>query len=409
MNWLIPALFLTILFGACNTVKEKSQHKMDLSGNWRALIYMQGDTLPFNFSIEPEDSSYTMFLINGEERLKVEGLEIRDDSLFASMHIFDTEIRAKIGENRLEGTFTKNYAQDYQLPFTAEKGLEFRFSESPKSEMNIDGRWEVQFGSDIEDSVKSIGEFRQNGSRVEGTFLTITGDYRFLEGELDGNRLKLSCFDGEHAFLFDAEIDENGEMNGVFRSGKSWNETWTARRNDSITLSDPHSLTYLKEGYESVTFAFPNMNGDTVRYPSTSFDDIVVLIQILGTWCPNCMDETRFLSSWYKENRDRGVEIFGVAFEKKPELSYVRQRVEKIRDKLGADYQFLYGGLADKKVASDAFPMLNHVISYPTLIIIDRKGQVRKIHTGFAGPGTGIYYENFTTDFKRFMNSLLEE
>lgn len=406
---LIQALFLLFVIGACASEVQEKSKDMDLSGTWRAQIHMQGDSLPFNFTIESNDSSYSMYLINGEERLKIDNLEINGDSLVAVMHIFDTDIRAKITKNSMEGVFTKNYAEGYVLPFSAEKGPDYRFSQSPQTDINVNGKWEVQFASNSKDSIKSIGEFRQKGAYLEGTFLTITGDYRFLEGEIDGNQLKLSCFDGEHAFLFRAEIDDDGKMNGIFRSGKSWNESWTAIRNESITLQDPHSLTFLKEGYESISFAFPDMNGDTVHYPSEAFENKVILIQILGTWCPNCMDETRFLADWYSKNKNREVEIFGVAFEKKPEPEYVRERVEKVRDKLGAEYHFLYGGLADKALASQAFPMLNQVISYPTLIIIDRKGKVRKIHTGFAGPGTGAYYENFTADFKSFMNSLLEE
>ena len=44
--------------------------------------------------------------------------------------------------------------------------------------------------------------------------------------------------------------------------------------------------------------------------------------------------------------------------------------------------------------------MLNHVLSYPTSIFIDKTGKVRKIHTGFNGPATG---EKFT-EFKMFEN-----
>ncbi|MEQ8358888.1 MAG: TlpA disulfide reductase family protein [Cytophagales bacterium] len=378
------------------------------SGNWRAELYLQNDTLPFNFILE-DSVDLKLSLVNGDEKILVEEVLIERDSIIASMHIFDTELRAKIIGNTMSGVFEKKYSQGYVLPFTAQKGPKYRFSDNPKSNLNIDGKWAVQFESELEDSTLAIGEFVQDGSLVEGTFLTLTGDYRFLEGEINTDELKLSCFDGEHAFLFKARLDENDQLKGYFKSGLSWNETWTAHRDDSIELKDAYQLTYLKEGYDSIYFAFPDMNGDTVVFPNPLYEGKVVLVQIFGTWCPNCMDETKFLANWYKKNKDRGLEILAVAFERKNDLDYAAERVQKVKDKLGADYKFLFGGPSDKQAASEAFPMLNQVMSFPTLIFIDRKGNVRKIHTGFSGPGTGMYYKKFLEEFEILSEELLGE
>ena len=53
--------------------------------------------------------------------------------------------------------------------------------------------------------------------------------------------------------------------------------------------------------------------------------------------------------------------------------------------------------------------MLNHVLSYPTTIFIDKKGVVRKIHTGFNGPATGEKYTEFKTEFEGFVGELIDE
>ncbi len=380
----------------------------DISGPWRAELYLQDDSLPFNFIIE-DSNDPKMWLLNGDEKILVEDVRINNDSILASMHIFDTELRAKITGNTMSGVFEKKYAQGYVLPFSAQKGLKYRFSDNPNSNRSIDGKWAVQFESEMEDSTLAIGKFVQDGSLVEGTFLTLTGDYRFLEGEIDSDELKLSCFDGEHAFLFRAKLDENDQLRGYFKSGISWNETWTAHRDESIELKDAYQLTYLKEGYDGIYFSFPDMNGDTVKFPNAKFEGKVVLVQIFGTWCPNCMDETKFLANWYDKNKDRGLEVLAVAFERKNDLKYASERVNKVKEKLGADYTFLFGGPSDKQAASEAFPMLNQVMSFPTLIFIDRKGNVRKIHTGFSGPGTGLYYEKFVEEFEMLSEELLDE
>jgi hypothetical protein len=57
----------------------------------------------------------------------------------------------------------------------------------------------------------------------------------------------------------------------------------------------------------------------------------------------------------------------------------------------------------------EKLPMLNHVLSYPTTIFIDKTGALRKIHTGFNGPGTGDKYIEFKTDFEGFVSELLSE
>lgn len=398
-------LILIALLLASVSCKKK---QVELSGNWRAELYLQGDTLPFNFILEDFDSP-RLWLLNGNEKISVDDVLLSNDSLNATMHIFDTELRAEISNDRMNGVFEKNYSEGYVLDFSATKGEEYRFSSDPNSEVNISGKWAVLFESAIEDSTLAIGEFRQEGNLVNGTFLTITGDYRFLEGEVDGRDLKLSCFDGEHAFLFEAHLDESNILKGTFKSGKTWNEKWTAYRDDSIQLKNSFQLTYLKEQSDSIYFAFPNMNGDTVKYPSPNFNDKVVLIQVFGTWCPNCMDETKFLAQWYEENKDRGVEILAIAYERKNDLEYAAQRVKKVKEKLGANYQFLFGGSSDKSMASESLPMLNEIISFPTLIFIDKKGRVRNIHTGFSGPGTGKYYDEFIEEFNQVTKKLIEE
>ena len=139
------------------------------------------------------------------------------------------------------------------------------------------------------------------------------------------------------------------------------------------------------------------------------YKDKVVVVQLLGTWCPNCMDETKFLSYWYERNKQKDVAIIGLAYEKKKEFAYAKERVGKMADKLDVGYDILIAGTADNQKAAETLPMLNHVMAFPTTIFIDKQGNVRRIHTGFSGPGTGEAFEIFVKDFNRFMEKLLQE
>lgn len=140
----------------------------------------------------------------------------------------------------------------------------------------------------------AVGIFEQDGDKLSGTFLTPTGDYRYLDGHIDDNTLQLSAFDGEHAFfLFKAELTEKDQQ-GIFRSGRSKSEKWTAQRDFTASLPDANSLTYLKEGYDRLEFNFPDPEGNTVSLSDPRYQAKVVIVHLFGSWCPNCMDETHF-------------------------------------------------------------------------------------------------------------------
>jgi len=177
----------------------------------------------------------------------------------------------------------------------------------------------------------------------------------------------------------------------------------------NATLPDANKLTFLKEGFHKINFKFPDLNGKMVSLTDKKYQNKELILQIFGTWCPNCMDETNFYSQWYKKNKDKNVAIIGLAFEAKPDFNYAKARVENMKKRLNVTYDFLIAGTYKNNGASKALPMLNHVMSFPTSIIIDKKGIVRKIHTGFSGPATGKYYENFKIEFNNFINKLLAE
>ena len=69
----------------------------------------------------------------------------------------------------------------------------------------------------------------------------------------------------------------------------------------------------------------------------------------------------------------------------------------------------MLAGSREKESAAKSLPALNHIMSFPTTIILDKQKKVRHIHTGFSGPGTGIYYEEFVDEFNRVIDQLLAE
>ncbi len=395
-------IILAALFGSCHNKKAELK-----SGIWRGVIEMQGQQLPFGFEVHYANDQYTVTVINADEKLKLDEVIITGDSVRIVMYIFDAELRAKIENDHLSGYFIKNFAVNYKLPFTATYGDDFRFAESSDVKLDFSGKYSLEFESPTE-HYRSIGIFKQHKNEVTGTFLTPTGDYRYLQGNVVGDQLMLSSFDGNYSFIFTAHF-EGDSIKGKYYSGKSKLEYWKGIKNENATMPDAESLTYLKPGYEKLEFSFPDVNGNIINSDNEQFKDKVVILQIFGTWCSNCMDETKFLSRWYDLNKDRGVEILGLAYEQKDDFEYASNRVKKMIKKLNVGYDFVIAGTEDKSKASETLPALNQVLAFPTNIFIGKNGKVKYIHTGFYGPGTGIYYEQYKERFNQIINELLAE
>ena len=390
-------IFLFLSITLTFSCKNKSEVK---SGLWRAEVPTVTGILPFHIEIDKDKA----FAINADEKLAFDTLYFKNDSLHLEMQLFDAEIVAKVDGDHMSGFFRKKTGTLAlrEGKFTAKFGEKERFKNGLQYKA-LGKKYQVLF-DDGESTYEAVGLFEQNKNSVKGTFLTTTGDYRYLDGNVVGDSLKLTCFDGNHIFLFKAKIAGDSLVGGTFCSSLTGVEKWSGVKNEKFELPDPNSLTYLKPGYSKVEFSFPDESGKVISLSDNRFKNKVTVIQILGSWCPNCMDETRFYVEFKKKNPN--IEFVGLAFEKSLEPSFVNPKIKKLKARFGVTYPILIAGLNEKDDASKKLPMLNKVMSFPTSIIIDKKGVVRKIHTGFSGPGTGEYYIKYVEDFTRFVEKL---
>jgi thiol-disulfide isomerase/thioredoxin len=143
-------------------------------------------------------------------------------------------------------------------------------------------------------------------------------------------------------------------------------------------------------------------------YPNKDLRGKVVIIQIMGTWCPNCMDETNFYKELYDLYHDKGLEILSVGYEYAETFEEQAKKIETLKTRKNLDFTFLVGGKASKDLASKDFSALNEIISFPTSIFIGRDGQVKRIHTGFNGPSTHGIYTEYVEKTKLLVESLLK-
>ncbi len=394
-------LFCLLLSGCQRPIQELEE------GQWLLTFHLDGGhDLPVNMEV---DADGWVTFANAKERVRMQLPVYKKDSVCLYHPVFEGYFKALMAPGRLEGVFVKE-SLDRVVPISMVLNDSVRFKSQQDGSVPVDGKWETVFSPDsAEDRYVAMGLFEQDGNQVTGTFRTTTGDYRFLEGITDGDSLKLSTFDGAHVFLFEAAIRDS-LMEGVFYSGNHWVEPFMARLNPDYELPDPKELTGLKEGWEAVQFAFPDEEGNMVSLADNQFDNQVVIIQLMGSWCPNCLEESRFYASYHKEHKDQDLAVIALAFEYAPDPERAWMGLNRLKERLGIKYTILLAqyGSSDKKEAAEKLPMLDHIISYPTTIFIDRKGKVRRIHTGFNGEATGRL-QSFQEEFDSFVQTLLNE
>lgn len=373
-----------------------------------AWLESAGGPLRFELEIDRRASPARAWLVQDEHRVEIPRVELGERELRLEFPHYDSSIQAALQSDGWTGAWRKRAS--------AERWVELRFHAIPCVDDCTtpgptdpgwtplrEGRWSAKFASDDQPAVFVTARERD---RVRATFLTTTGDYRYLGGS-DRGEIVLSTFDGAHAFLFRARRASDTSLEGDFWSGDRWHDTWTATFDPNAALPDPFALTQSNANAKLSDLRFPDAQG---RVRSLDDDDLkgrARIIQVFGSWCPNCNDEAPFLAELDRRYRERGLRIVGLAFELTGDFERDAKQVELYRKRHELEYPLLVAGLSDKAKASRSLPMLDKVRAYPTTIFVRKDGSVRAVHQGYSGPATGPEHEQLRADFERLIEELL--
>jgi peroxiredoxin len=403
LRWVFLYSCLALLYGCAGPVEP---------GTYRAVLSLPGGDLPFGLQLTNENGKTVAYLINGDERVRVPEVEIDGRRLRMTMPAFGNRLAAKNGRNGLEGelVMVRGGGEEQVIPFHATAGSTHRFFEAPSTDnADVSGRWAVTFTAQDGKKQEAVGEFTQRFHEVRGTFLAPTGDHRYLAGEMHGDELYLSAFDGGHAYLYRARVQKDGSLVGRFWSGLHSVEQFVARRDANARLPDPGAATTIRDDTWTLGFTFADHAGRAVSLADPQFDGKVVLVVFAGSWCPNCHDEAAFLTSLYRDYRERGLEIIALMFEHSGRFEKAAAAVKAMRAKFGIEYATLVAGVSDTEKASEKFPQLSGIRAFPTTLFMDRRGRVRRIYTGFSGPATGEHHDRLQRTFIGQIEELLAE
>ena len=381
-----------------------------LQGFWQASLASPGGPLGFGVEFVETESSWSCFLINGPERIKIPKVSFDGHTGVIDISHYDSKVGFSISaDGSLTGEWTKRRGLDKwsKMAFQATRREKQNFNRETTTLDPFVGRWLVQFKTDTAPSVAVFK--KQDSEKILGTFMTTTGDYRFLDGTVDKKTLKLSCFDGAHAFLFHASLNPDGTIAGDFWSSDSWHDTWTAKRDEKASLPNAFAETSATENANLGQLSFPDLDGKPTRLDDPKFAGKARLIYVFGSWCPNCHDAAAYFAELQKKYERKGLSILGLAFEHTGDFERDSAQVRRYLDRHGSSYPVLIAGLSDKDQASKAVPFLDRVRSYPTTIFVDGNNRIRAIHTGFTGPATGAAYLDLREKFESLIDQMISE
>ncbi len=423
---LLSTMASIVACGGANDASEAAKTRQETHalapGTWLGELETRHGSLPFNMEFTVENGVWRAAILNGDEWVEVPEVSVASGEVTLAFPHYDSTIRATLGGDgtTMQGVWSKarSGASMAQVPFRARAGEFPRFDPDRDASTQATSRTARDFArrlrirfADSEDDAVGVFALRDGPgeTNLQGTILTTTGDYRYLSGRADAGSFRLSCFDGAHAFLFEATVSEDGgALEGRFESGNWYEVAFRAVPDEHASLEDPLALTTWREDADLGAIVFRDLDGNPVRLTREYLGEGPVLIEVMGTWCPNCNDAGPFLQEIAERYASRGLRVIALAFELSDDFERSRRQVERYMDRHQITYPVLIAGLSDKEKAGAFFPVLDRVRSYPTTIFLDADGYVHGIYTGFSGPATGDAHDRLRTTFERLIEEMLQ-
>ena len=176
----------------------------------------------------------------------------------------------------------------------------------------------------------------------------------------------------------------------------------------------------MSDGFSDVTWnpavdlwalEFTDANGETVTLETVLGGRRGTVIEVMGTWCPNCHDATRMI----EEIRDAmgatitPVRVVSLAFEYTDDQARSLRQIEAYKARFDISDPILLAGVAKKEEVVRVLPGLSEMRSFPTTIFLKADGTVLAVHSGFAGPATGAEHEKLKKRYAALMGELAGE
>jgi thiol-disulfide isomerase/thioredoxin len=375
-----------------------------LDGPWRAVLDLAGGPLRFRIELATADGVGSGRLCNAAACDAFSAVSRIGDSLVLDLADYAATMRARIAGDSLIG-FYHNVGNrgPRTIPFRASRGT---WPAEPPPPALV-GRWDAFFNPAERPSPRVL-EFRRTPGGLEGTIIANSGDYGQFWGGAAADSFAMSHFDGSFVYHLTGALDGD-TLRGIFHAGLRSQTPFVAVRSSGRPHLTPPAEVVKADSTAPFRFAFPSVDGGMVTSDDERFRGKVVIVDIIGTWCPTCHDAAPLMVDLYRRHRDRGLEIVALAYEVTGDTAVDGALVRRYRDKFGITFPMLLAGVNDSESPAASQPQLSGPIAFPTTIFLDRTGRVRRVHAGFYGPATGAAHQAIKREFVQLVERLLNE
>lgn len=398
----------TCLLTATLILAAPAAWSQSVSGLWDATINFNGTEIPFKFELAGDGAGIKGWFFNGDEREVSNSGSLENGNLVLS---FDSYLA------KLTGTFKDGVFDGQYGPMLKNMSAVHAVRASQKASVSakapsIAGQWDLigVKSSKGEQAWRLI--LRQTGNDVSGAILRVDGDTGTLTGSFqkDG-QFVMSHFSGARPALMIVKPNGDGSLDVSLSALHGFSEMKAVRPEEAIAKglpqpTDPTTHTTVKDPTKPFDFSFPDLNGNLVSNTDARFRGKVVIINITGSWCPNCHDEAPFLASLYDKYHKQGLEVVALNFEEADQLKNPT-RLRAFIKEYGIHYTVLLGGETDSAQAK--LTQAQNWNAWPTTFFVGRDGLVKGAHAGFPSPGSGELYRQAKEEFTAKVEKLLAE
>lgn len=380
----------------------------NIDGLWDASVIVNGVAVPFRIEFTTKGTDASSHFFNGDEKVNPSTRgSFHDGNLLLEFPSYATQLKATLKDGALSGAY---FSSETSYPFHAERHHSWPKAMEGPVVPNIGGSWEIQVRSPKGESAWRL-LVNQSGTKISAVIVRVDGDTGTLSGRYRDGRFVLSHFTGERPFYLEVTPLPDQALKVDILSSHD-KQTLVALRPEVARLKglpppdDPLQHTRLKDPNEPLHFRFADLNGQIVSDRDVRFRGKVVLVNISGSWCPNCHDEAPFLEDLYRKYHAQGLEIVTLDFEPREQLKDpVRARA--FIQRYGIEYVYLIAG--EPSQLSEKIPQALNLDAWPTTFFVGRDGLVREIHTGFTSRASGELDSELKSEITSSVAHLLAE
>lgn len=396
----VPTVVIVLLLGALAGAADDTR---SLAGRWDATVVVNGIEIPFRFDIAAEGDAVKGSFFNGERRITSLPGRLENGTLVLSFAQYASKVQATLKDGQLVGEYQR--ARGNPFPFKASRAS--TSAPAAATAPSIDGTWIVTAKSNKGEAAWRFIA-KQTGAQVSATILRVDGDTGTLTGSYRDGKFVLSHFSGARPLLLEVTPQADGSLSlsQNRQPGLPAVRENAARAKEIGTPTDPSRHTSVKDTQEPFKFAFKDLQGRLVSNTDPRFRGKVLLVNISGSWCPNCHDEAPFLVALYKKYHPKGLEVVSLSFEEGDQLANPT-RLRAFIEEYGITYTVLLAG--EPEQASEKLPQAVNLNAFPTTFLLGRDGRVRATHAGFPSPGSGAYYTKAEREITEQVERLLAE